>query len=247
MTQQKSTRFSAAKVANFGVVMVEMMGKMDEMEKEIKRLRHHVSVLSKRNHQLVKDGKSRAASPIASNVSLSEEEDEGVASESPVVAEGMGDGAVAEVVAEDVAEATLEAGAVAIEFRGKRRRLEIEMGLEDEDVVVGGKIVPLGALELRRVEVVEVGSSMVVPKAPRAIQEMKEREVVHGAPAGPRGSGGTGVGMEPSGRRGLHRYGTRSGIGGGSGGVPYPFGYGDVGRGRGYRGRGRGGGYGRWG
>ena len=64
----------AAKVGNFGVVMAEMMGKMSVMEKEIKRLRHHVSVLSKRNHQLVKDGKSRAASPIASDVSLSDDE-----------------------------------------------------------------------------------------------------------------------------------------------------------------------------
>ena len=74
MSQQKSMKFSAAKVANFGVVMAEMIGKMSDMEKEIKRLRHHVSVLSKRNHQLVKDGKSRAASPIASDVSLSDDE-----------------------------------------------------------------------------------------------------------------------------------------------------------------------------
>ena len=75
MSQRKSTSFSAAKVANFGVVMAEMMGKMGEMEKEIERLRHHVSVLSKRNHHLMKNGKSRAVSPIASNASLSEEED----------------------------------------------------------------------------------------------------------------------------------------------------------------------------
>ena len=38
MPQQKSMSFSAAKVANFGVVMAEMIGKMSEMEKEIKRL-----------------------------------------------------------------------------------------------------------------------------------------------------------------------------------------------------------------
>ena len=76
MPQQKSMSFSAAKVANFGVVMAEMLGKMSEMEKEIKRLRHHVSVLSKRNHRLMKDGKSRAASPIASDVSLSDEDEE---------------------------------------------------------------------------------------------------------------------------------------------------------------------------
>ena len=42
MPQQKSTTFSAAKVANFGVVVAEMAGKMSDMEKEIKRLRHHV-------------------------------------------------------------------------------------------------------------------------------------------------------------------------------------------------------------
>ena len=71
MPQQKSTKFSAAKVANFGVVMAEMVMKMGEMEKEIKRLRHHVSVLSKRNYRMVEDGKSRAAPPIASGVSLS--------------------------------------------------------------------------------------------------------------------------------------------------------------------------------
>ena len=78
MPQQKFTTFSAAKVAIFGVVMAEMVGKMSEMEKEIKRLQHHVSVLSKRNHLLMEDGKSRAASPIASDVSLCEEEEEEV-------------------------------------------------------------------------------------------------------------------------------------------------------------------------
>ena len=75
MSQRKSTSFSAAKVANFGVIMAEMVEKMSVMEKEIKRLRHHVSVLSKRNHRLVEDGKSRAAPPIASGVSLSEEKE----------------------------------------------------------------------------------------------------------------------------------------------------------------------------
>ena len=74
MHQQKSTTFSAAKVANFRVVMAEMVGKMSDIEKEIKRLQHHVSGLSKRNHQLMKDGKSRVTSPIASDVSLSDEE-----------------------------------------------------------------------------------------------------------------------------------------------------------------------------
>ena len=76
MCQQKSTSFSAAKVANFGVVMTELMEEKLRMEKEIKRLRHHVSVLSKRNHQLLKDGKSWAASSIASDASLSSDDEE---------------------------------------------------------------------------------------------------------------------------------------------------------------------------
>ena len=48
MPQQKSTSFLAAKVANFGVVMAEMIEERLRMEREIKRLRHHVSVLSKK-------------------------------------------------------------------------------------------------------------------------------------------------------------------------------------------------------
>jgi len=76
MPQQKSTSFSAAKVANFGVVMAEMVLEMSELRKEVKRLRHHVSVLSKRNDRLVKDGKSRVASSIASDASLSSDDEE---------------------------------------------------------------------------------------------------------------------------------------------------------------------------
>jgi len=80
MSQRKSTSFSAAKVANFGVVMAEMVLEMSELRKEVKRLRHHVSVLSKRNDRLMKDGKSGAASSIASDASLSSD-DEGVGEE----------------------------------------------------------------------------------------------------------------------------------------------------------------------
>ena len=128
-------------------------------------------------------------------------EKEGVAEEKPPVAEGE----VADemVVAEDdnVAVATFEAEAVAIEFQGEKRRVEDRVTVVDEDVVVGGKIVPLGALDPMRVEVVEVGSSTVVPSAPRAIQELREREVGLGAPAGPRVQLARGRGMGPSGRR----------------------------------------------
>jgi len=76
MTQQKSTKFSAARVASIGVVMAEMVEEMSGLRREVKRLRHHVSVLSKRNDRLVKDGKSRAVSSIASDASLSSDDEE---------------------------------------------------------------------------------------------------------------------------------------------------------------------------
>ena len=72
MSQQKSAKFSAAKVAIFGVVIVEMVGKMGEMEKKMKRLRHHVSVGFKRNNKMVKNGKRRAASPVAIDASCND-------------------------------------------------------------------------------------------------------------------------------------------------------------------------------
>ena len=56
------------------VVMAKMIGGMSEMDKEIKRLRHHVSVLSKRNHQLMKNDMSRAVLFSASDAFLSEDE-----------------------------------------------------------------------------------------------------------------------------------------------------------------------------
>ena len=56
--------------------MAEMVEERLRLEKEIKRLRHHVSVLSKRNHQLMKEGKSWAASSIASDASLSSDDEE---------------------------------------------------------------------------------------------------------------------------------------------------------------------------
>ena len=193
------------------------------LKAEVSRLRHHISVLSKRLHKLdpPQSKISRAdttPSPAIEEVTLRSGGggkamgNEGVAEEKPPVDEGR----VADemVVAEDdnVAVAAFEAEAVAIEFCGKKRRVEDRVSVVDEDVVVGGKIVLLKALDPMRVGVAEVGSSTVVPMAPRAIQERREREMVHGAPAGPRGRGGTGVGMEPSGGRGLNtRQGLRSG------------------------------------
>ena len=199
------------------------LDKILALEAEVSRLWHHVSVLSKRLHKLdpPRSKISRAdltPSPVIDEVFLRSGsggravEKEGVAEEKPPVA---GSGVADEmVVAEDnnVAVTTFEAEAMAVEFRGKRRRVKDRVPVVDEEVVVGGKIVPLEALDLMGVEVVEVGSSTVVPVAPRAIQERREREVVQGTPAGPRGRGGNGVGMGPSRGRGLNvGYGLRSG------------------------------------
>ena len=56
--------------------MVEMVAEIRVKDLEIKRLRHHVSVLPKRNHRLVEDGKRMAASSIASNASMSSDDEE---------------------------------------------------------------------------------------------------------------------------------------------------------------------------
>jgi len=100
MPQQKFTSFSAAKVANFGVVMAEMVAEMSDLRKEVKRLRNHVSVLSKRNHWLVEDGKSLAASSIASNASMSSGDEEVLWEESGVDVRDMRARVVGTVVGE---------------------------------------------------------------------------------------------------------------------------------------------------
>lgn len=168
------------------------------LEAEVSRCSHQVSVLSKRIHKpdpprrkLSHPGMS--PSPVIGKDVLrsctgsggQDGEKDGVPEELPPVASDMDSGALAVVLAEDVAMATFEAGAVTIVFCGKRRRLENEKKVVDEDIVIGGKILPLEAFEQGRVEVVEVESSTVVPQAPRVIQLLREGEVVQGGSAGP--------------------------------------------------------------
>ena len=127
------------------------------MEKEIKRLRHHVSVLSKRNHQLVKDGKSRAASPITSDASLSEKTGEEVAEEKPrsvdedeevAVEEERDMGVVAESMASfeeaEVAEPMVRLPVAVRADGGKKRKVEVEVEREKEGSGERELIAPLG-------------------------------------------------------------------------------------------------------
>ena len=208
--------FSSLVVSN--ATSSKALDKILALKAEVSRLRHHVSILLKRLHKLDPSWWKHSRADSSPFLIIEEDilwsvsggkavENEEGAEQSPQVADELEGGTVTVAVAEHMAMATFETGAVAVEFCGKRRRLEDEMGLEEEDVLVGGKIVPLGGLEPSRAEVVKVGSLTVVPSAPRTIQEMREREVVHGAPAGPRARGGTGVGMGPSRGRGYGGFG----------------------------------------
>ena len=246
MSQQKSTKFSAARVANFGVVMAEMFEERMKLEKEIKRLRHHVSVLSKRNNELMKDGKSRAVAPIASVTSLCSckgKEKEGVAeSEAEVAVE------VATVEAED------EAGRVA---KGKEVEVADDVA-DDEAVALKEGSEGSGVASVAESEVVseagEGSSSGSMMEIEEGVEELRSRisdeDVlvdgmivplkgyeskglgVRGAPMGPKRSYGRGDFVP------LGPYGFRNVIGGrGRGGGIRP----GVAGGGGNRGRGRGG------
>ena len=147
-------RQNAKTLVNHLATLSKALDRILALEAEVSRLRHLVSVLSKRLHKLEPPGSkiSRAVSapsPAIEEVILRSAsgekavEKEGVAEEKPPQGKGKGVEEVAVVVADDVAEVTFEAGAMAVEFRGKRRRLENDVMMVDEDVVVGGKIVCL--------------------------------------------------------------------------------------------------------
>jgi len=55
MVKRGSTTFSATKVAKAGLTATAALQKIMDLEKDVSKLRHHVSVLSKRNHGLQKE------------------------------------------------------------------------------------------------------------------------------------------------------------------------------------------------
>ena len=182
MPQKKSTSFSAARVANFGVVMAEMVEERLRMEKEIKRLRHHISVLSKRNHQLMKEGKSRAVSFIASDTSLRDyEEEEDDEDEDEEYLKGK-----VRVTVVGTEEQLME---VAHEVSFLGRAME-EKWLEKEEVVeVGGRIVAESVASFEEAEVakpvVKLPRYEKVEGKKRKLGSEEEEEVLI-APLGPR-------------------------------------------------------------
>jgi len=203
MAKRGSTSFSATKVAKSGLITAKALERVLELEKEVSRLRHHVSVLSKRNHKLelrlgevlevgVREEKKEEVAVPGWGVAGEEEEagvpDPGMVSH--IVAVGDEDvllsGVAGTVVAVSVEEDDEEEGAVAlVRLPGgiKKRRL-------DED---GGSL--------------EVTEDLAVVKAPLGPRGSMERSGVgaSGVPAGPRGHVGPGFGVGPMMGRGRGR------------------------------------------
>jgi len=82
MVKRGSTSFSATKVAKAGLAASAALTRILELEREVLRLRHHVSVLLKRNQVLRKDAERRDeddGAEVASPVRVQEPEPQVVA------------------------------------------------------------------------------------------------------------------------------------------------------------------------
>jgi len=180
MVKRGSTTFSATKVAKAGLTATAALQKILDLEKDVSKLRHHVSVLSKRNHGLQKEvdrlKKEEVAvdSEVASPERVEEPEPLVVAEpEESVVVENVAEAFVAlagvagvRVASEakpDEAESRValvvdeEGGPSAIGYpvsEGKRRRVD---NSSEE-----------GENERRKVPFVPLGPAAMVPVGPRA-------------------------------------------------------------------------------
>jgi len=171
MVKRGSTTFSATKVAKAGLTATAALQKILDLEKDVSKLRHHVSVLSKRNHGLQKEVERlkkeevAVSSEVASPVGVKEPEPQVVAEPEEEVEVDMAvafvaSGAVAgiRVASEarpEVAESRValvvdeEGGPSAVGYpvsEGKRRRVDnsSEEGEDDEEVSVVAPTGPRG-------------------------------------------------------------------------------------------------------
>jgi len=172
MVKRGSTTFSATKVAKAGLTASAALQKILDLEKDVSKLRHHVSVLSKRNHGLQKevDRLKKEEVAVVSEVASPERVEE---PEPLVVAEPEETVDVAEVAEEFVARASV--AGVRLARVATPEVAEPEEEVDDDDDC---RSVVTGIGKKRRLEdegVEEVGRSVVVPVGPRG-----------GAPAGPR-------------------------------------------------------------
>jgi len=190
MVKRGPTTFSATKVAKVGLVASAALQKIMDLEKEVSKLRHHVSVLSKRNHLLQKEADSRkkeeqeVSSEMASPDRVEEPEPQVVAEplermSGEIVVEGEED-----VWVTPVAKLAVAKSRVALEVdepevalvrlpKGKKRRLTVgSNGSGDEEDTEVMTVIP----------VVEEGDMMVVPLGPRSDEVGRRAEM----PFGPR-------------------------------------------------------------
>ena len=195
MVKRGPTTFSATKVAKAGLAASAALERILNLEKEVSRLRHHVSVLSKRNHVLSKELGKRGddCSEVASPARVQEPESPVVAEpevrmSGTIVAEDEEDVWVAPVAS--VAEPPVAETRVAVVVdepevalvrlpKGKRRRTNVEEGSEAEE---------------SEEEVVEVGmmGATSIPRGPKGFVagttggRGRGSDYVAGAPVGPR-------------------------------------------------------------
>jgi len=189
MVKQGPTTFSAMKVAKAGLAASAALTKILELEREVSKLRHHVSVLSKRNHGLQKEVDKRGSgdgAEVASPVRVQEPEPQVVVEpevrmSGVIVAEGEEDVWVAPVARPVVAESRValqmevpEVASVMV-LKGKRRRLDDS-----------GSEVEVEGSEAEESEVEVVPGIIVATSIPRKPRGMV---VVDRAPVGPRGRG----------------------------------------------------------
>jgi len=187
MVKRGSTTFSATKVAKAGLAASAALTRILELEKEVSKLRHNVSVLSKRNHALQKEVDKRGSgdgAEMASPVRVQEPEPQVVVEpevrmSGTIVAEAEKDVWVAPEAKPTVAESRVAVEVDGPEValvrlpKGKRRVIEVEgseAGGSEEEVVE--RVVEEGII---------VATS--IPRKPKGMV------VVEGAPVGPAGGG----------------------------------------------------------
>jgi len=216
MVNAKKTSFTATQIANNGMAMGAAFMRILELEKEVSRLWHHVSVLSKRLSGRKEEEKVEEEEEVAAVVAEAEAEaEERVEAEVAAVGAPPITSGIYKVVAEveDVAE-EIVAGVESMSV-GSR---------DDEDEVVNGRIIVRMPGDRKR-RIAETGGG----------ERVEEKALVREAPVGPR----SGVRVEEV-REGMPTGPSSMYVSRGRGEPDRGFGFGLEGYGYGGRGWGRG-------
>jgi len=178
MVKRGSTTFSATKVAKAGLTASAALQRILDLEKDVSRLRHHVSVLSKRNHGLQKEVDRLKKEEVA--VSSEVASPDGVKEPEPQVVAEPEEEVVVDMAVAFEASAGVAGVRVASEARPSEAEPRVALMLDEEgEPSAVGLQVSEG--KRRRVDDSseegedEVRTGVVVPSGPRG-----------GAPTGPR-------------------------------------------------------------